>query len=148
MPWWPLAIHVRMTVARRFFAPVIGALPFALDRCSYLQAWTILYASSVTLVYTSSESGSAMAPTFVFSRHAQEELIRRNIPQALVQSVLQRPQQIVPEQSGRVAYQSQVDFGAGKLFLLRVIVAVTTEPPVVVTVYRTSKIDKYWSNEQ
>lgn len=86
-------------------------------------------------------------PDFIFSRHAKEEMARRTIPQALVESVLQSPQQIVPEQSGRVAYQSQVNFGGGKLFLLRVIVAATAEPPVVITVYRTSKISKYWSSQ-
>lgn len=84
---------------------------------------------------------------FIFSRHAKEEMERRIIPQALVEEVLQRPQQIVLEQNGRVAYQSQVDFGDGKRLLLRVIVAATAKPPVVVTVYRTSKISKYWRNE-
>lgn len=84
-------------------------------------------------------------PSFTYSRHALEELARRGIPQALVDSVLQRPQQIVPEQNGRVAYQSRVDFGGGKIFLLRAIVVGSTDPAVVVTVYRTSKIDKYWS---
>lgn len=83
-------------------------------------------------------------PAFTYSRHAQEEMVRRGIPQPLVDSVLQSPQQVVPEQNGRVAYQSQVDFGGGKIFLLRVIVVDTVDPAVVVTVYRTSKISKYW----
>lgn len=83
-------------------------------------------------------------PTFTYSRHAQEEMARRGIPQALVDAVLQNPQQVVAEQNGRVAYQSQVDFGTGKLFLLRALVVDTVDPAVVVTVYRTSKISKYW----
>jgi hypothetical protein len=33
----------------------------------------------------------------------------------------------------------------GKDYLLRAMVNEATDPPVVVTVYRTSKIDKYWS---
>ena len=81
---------------------------------------------------------------FVFSRHAREEIARRNIPQILVDSVLNNPQQIVPEYGGRVAYQSQLDFGGGRVFLLRAIVIDTIDPAVVVTVYRTSRISKYW----
>lgn len=50
----------------------------------------------------------------------------------------------VEEKRGRKAYQSQIDFGDGRIFLSRVIVADDVDPPVVVTVYRTSKIDKYW----
>ena len=69
---------------------------------------------------------------------------RRAIPLALLDSVLQHPQQVVPERGGRIAYQSQLDFGGGRIFLLRAIVDQTVDPPIVVTVYRTSKIGKYW----
>ena len=81
---------------------------------------------------------------FRLSNHAGEELPRRNIPRDLLDSVLDNPQQIVPERGGKKAYQSQLDFGGGKMFLLRAIVDDSTDPAVVVTVYRTSKIDKYW----
>lgn len=43
-----------------------------------------------------------------------------------------------------MANQSQIDFRDGRIFLFRVIVAEDVDPAVVVTVYRTSKIDKYW----
>jgi hypothetical protein len=33
---------------------------------------------------------------------------------------------------------------SGKIYLLRAIVAVDADPATVVTVYRTSKIGKYW----
>jgi hypothetical protein len=42
-------------------------------------------------------------------------------------------------------YQSRVTL-AEKPYLLRVMVDETKQPAVVVTVYRTSKIDKYWSH--
>jgi hypothetical protein len=71
-------------------------------------------------------------------------MARRKIPLDLLESVLEYPQQVVPERSGRKAYQSQVDFGAGKIFLLRAIVDDQVDPTIVVTVYRTSKISKYW----
>ncbi|WP_016879572.1 DUF4258 domain-containing protein [Chlorogloeopsis fritschii PCC 9212] len=78
------------------------------------------------------------------SRHVQEEMERRRISLSLVESVLDNPQQIIQEKEGRKAYQSQVDFGDGKIFLLRVLVADDVDPKVVITVYRTSKIEKYW----
>jgi hypothetical protein len=82
--------------------------------------------------------------TFVFSRHALDEIVRRRIPRHSVDDVLNSPQQVVDTPDGKKAYQSQLDFGSGKLFLLRVIVAFDVDPPLVVTLYRTSKINKYW----
>jgi len=57
---------------------------------------------------------------------------------------LQNPQQIVEEYGEKKAYQSQSDFGHGRIYLLRAIVRDDIDPGVVVTVYRTSKIEKYW----
>jgi len=54
---------------------------------------------------------------------------------------------VVPEYGGKKAYQSKVDFGEGKIFLLRAIVDDKVEPASVITVYRTSKISKYWRTE-
>lgn len=85
---------------------------------------------------------------FQLSRHAQEEMLLRGIPLALVESVLEHPQQIVPEYGDKEAYQSKIAFGSGKIFLLRVIVAKDVEPPEVVTLYRTTKIEKYWREAQ
>ena len=41
------------------------------------------------------------------------------------------------------AYQSKCEID-GKMFLLRVIVDDSVDPAVVVTVYRTTKVEKYW----
>ena len=71
-------------------------------------------------------------------------MVRRSIPLALLDNVMQHPHQIVPERGGKKAYQSQVDFGGGRIFLLRAIVDDNIDPAVVVTVYRTSNIRKYW----
>lgn len=81
---------------------------------------------------------------FKLSRHAQEEMKRRAIPPAFVEAVLEKPDQIVPARRGKHVYQSQFDFGSGKIFLVRAIVDDQVDPPTVVTVYRTSKIGKYW----
>jgi len=82
---------------------------------------------------------------FRFSKHAKQEMERRKISSELVESVLESPQQIISEKGKMKTYQSQIDFGGGRIFLLRVIIDDNFEPPVVVTVYRTSKIEKYWS---
>ena len=79
---------------------------------------------------------------FVLSEHARQELQRRQIPESAVSDIVQNPEQIIPERHGRVVYQSKARFD-GKLYLVRVI----AEPGSVlriVTVYRTTRIEKYW----
>jgi len=84
---------------------------------------------------------------FVLSQHAQAEMQRRQIPPDLLESVLHHPQQIVSDQRGNRVYQSILDFGGGKMFLLRAVVADALDPAVVITVYRTSQIARYWRTE-
>ena len=69
---------------------------------------------------------------------------RRGIPGETVDVILSNPDQIVEEYGDAKAYQSIMDFGTGKDYLVRVIVDDTVVPGKVITVYRTSKIDKYW----
>jgi hypothetical protein len=83
---------------------------------------------------------------FAFSRHAREEIQRRNIAESEVVAVLRQPEQVVPGHGGLQVYQSRIP-AKGKQFLLRLVVNDTVDPAVVVTVYRTSKIDKYWRSE-
>ncbi|MBI5331614.1 MAG: DUF4258 domain-containing protein [Betaproteobacteria bacterium] len=80
---------------------------------------------------------------WVLSAHAETELQRREIPFALLEQVMTSPEQIVPELRGLAAYQSRVAFPDGATYLLRAIVA-ERDPLTVVTVYRTSRIEKYW----
>jgi len=68
---------------------------------------------------------------------------RRGIPLAVVEAVLAAPAQKMPEHGDVVCYQSKVDINQ-KTYLVRVMVNETATPPKVVTVYRTSKISKYW----
>ena len=80
---------------------------------------------------------------YTISNHAREEMVRRAIPLDLVDSVLRSPEQTVPTLGDVVCCQSRVSIG-GVPFLLRVMVNASKNPPNVVTVYRTSKITKYW----
>jgi len=58
--------------------------------------------------------------------------------------VLAAPEQKVPEHGNIACYQSRVTIN-NKPYLLRVMVNETKQLPVVVSIYRTSKISKYWS---
>ena len=77
------------------------------------------------------------------SDHVREEIARRRIPLAVVESFLENPQQKVPEHGDVICYQSKIDINQ-KGYLVRVMVNETVRPARVVTVYRTSKIKKYW----
>ena len=84
---------------------------------------------------------------FRVSRHAERELLRRKIPRDLLESVLENPDQRIPQPGGKEIRQSRFEFANGKIYLLRVVVLAEKDPPVVVTVYRTSKIGKYWRSQ-
>lgn len=78
---------------------------------------------------------------FTFTPHALEQIQKRGIPLQTVLTVLNEPEQIVPAKNERSTYQSKVEMSDGD-YLLRLIV----EPDgTVVTIYLTSKIEKYWS---
>jgi len=51
---------------------------------------------------------------FEISRHAHEEIVRREIPLNIVETVLNNPQQIVEEYGNKKAYQSIIYIGTGK----------------------------------
>lgn len=62
----------------------------------------------------------------------------------VVESILNSPQQVVSDATGQKVFQSKIDFEPGKTYLVRVVMNEKSEVPVVVTVYRTSKVEKYW----
>ena len=85
--------------------------------------------------------------TYCFSLHALEEMEIRQISQATVEQVLAHPQQIIPQLPDRQIFQSIVAMpneGILKDYVIRVIVNIVKEPNLVVTVYRSSKISKYF----
>lgn len=87
-----------------------------------------------------------MSDPFVLSRHASGELVRRGISREELDLVLSEPQQIVEGYGSLVVYQSRFETG-GKTYLLRAVVNEFVTPAVVVTIYRTSKVFKYWRTE-
>ena len=82
---------------------------------------------------------------FVFTDHAMIEMARREINQEDVKAVLAGPEQTEMVRDGRAVYQAKRDMDKQpKTYILRVFVDIDRKPPYVVTVYRTSKIEKYW----
>ena len=79
---------------------------------------------------------------FVFSEHARQQLVRRGIEESLVGEVLAEPDERLEVRSGRVVLQSELAMDS-KTYMVRVVVDIDESPAVVVTAYRTGKIDKY-----
>lgn len=84
---------------------------------------------------------------YVLTPHAVEEMQRRGVSREVVAQVLAAPDQRVVVRPGRVVCQSKVLFETGTVYLVRVFVDVDCDPADVVTVYRTSRVEKYWSVE-
>ena len=96
-----------------------------------------------------SAEGIARVFEFRISAHAWGEMARRGISQSDVASVLNAPDQAFWVRPPRALYQSVFVTGCPtRQFLLRVVVDLDRRPPVVVTAYRTSRVEKYWRSEQ
>jgi hypothetical protein len=80
------------------------------------------------------------------TRHAIVEIERRGIEKTVLLRVLAAPEQRYTLRPGREVLQSRISFG-GKAYLVRVFVDVDRQPANIVTIYRTSKIEKYWRAE-
>jgi hypothetical protein len=83
----------------------------------------------------------------VLSEHARTQAARRGLSEEAVLGVARSPEQRLAVRPGREVRQSRIAAPAGStLYLVRVVVDSGPEADTVVTVYRTSKIDKYWSS--
>jgi hypothetical protein len=79
---------------------------------------------------------------FDISRHAAEQLILRNISEETIKQVLHCPDTAIPDVAGVTVFQKIVK-DKNIAYLYRVFVNTGKRPPLVVTAYKTSKIDKY-----
>jgi len=68
---------------------------------------------------------------------------RRGIGREVVLQVMSGPEQTIDVRPGRVVMQSRTT-QEGRVYLVRVFVDMDRHPAEVVTVYRTSKVSKYW----
>jgi len=69
----------------------------------------------------------------------------RNISDDTVKKILDEPEQII-EEKGKKIYQSIIETKTQK-HLLRVFVNVERNPNIVITVYKTSNIKKYYESK-
>ena len=82
------------------------------------------------------------------SNHAREQMKERGITEEMVLGIISSPQQTIPQGLEKMIYQSVKYFEEEKRnFLVRVFVNIIKQPNLVITVYRTSKIEKYWQDE-
>jgi len=84
------------------------------------------------------------------SAHAKFQIKRRRISEDVLDTILKAPEQVIDSISGRKILQSRFSFseeGETRQYLVRVVVDSRAEIPKVLTVYRTSKIEKYWREE-
>ena len=73
---------------------------------------------------------------------------RRRIERELVEEVVGNPHQEIPSRKNKIILQSRyLNNFENKEMLLRVIGRRTGKEFLVITVYSTSKIDKYWQEE-
>lgn len=87
-----------------------------------------------------------MSGEITISEHASEQSSRRGLSDSTVLEVARAPEQRVVVRPGREIRQSRITMPAeGKLYLVRVVVDIGPQTQTVVTAYRTSRIDKYWS---
>ncbi len=82
------------------------------------------------------------------SKHAREQMKKRGISEEMVFEIVQSPDQEISEYFDKKIYQSIKYFEKDKKeFLVRVFVNIIKQPNLVITVYRTTKIEKYWQDE-
>jgi hypothetical protein len=73
---------------------------------------------------------------------------RRGIPKEKVYEIIESHEQEQLIREGRKVYQARRREGdPPRIYLYRVFVDIDRSPVEVVTVYRTSKVDKYWRTE-
>jgi len=83
----------------------------------------------------------------IFSKHAEEQLSRRSLERNVVEAIVLKPDQIVEDENDDAVsiYQAIVK-DDDIVFLYRVFVNTKVEPNVIVTVYKTTKIEKYYES--
>lgn len=82
---------------------------------------------------------------YVVTPHAELEMKRRGINRNAVESIIKNPEQRINVRKGRIVLQSRISMDVPeKTYLVRVFVDMDRFPAEVITVYKTSKISKYW----
>ena len=83
---------------------------------------------------------------YIVTEHTKKRLKKRNIDISELMDCLKRPDQITLGKKGRLIYQKKLPLN-GKRKLLRVVVIRNKDLVKAISIYKTSKFDKYWKKE-
>ena len=82
---------------------------------------------------------------YVFSRHSLEQIELRNISKKQVMEILINPDEVL-DFNGKRVYQSVV-ISQERKYLIRIFVNSYAKPMKIITVYKTSNINKYYEGK-
>jgi len=86
--------------------------------------------------------------SWIIKEHAFFQMSRRQIDRDIVKSVLENFESSEEVREGRWLYQKRISLGEPpKIYLFRVFVDIDKTPAEVVTVYKTSRIKKYFKED-
>jgi hypothetical protein len=80
----------------------------------------------------------------IFSKHAEEQMLRRGIARKTVMFVISQPEEILVDDKDVTVtiFQSLIKEN-NQWFLLRIFINKSKVPHEIITLYKTSKIQKY-----
>ena len=85
----------------------------------------------------------------IFSDHALFEINRRKIEKYIIENILNNPNQKIHSKKHRIIIQGKyLNEHQNKEMLLRVIGEEKNDIFYIISVYKTSKIEKYWMKEK
>ena len=79
---------------------------------------------------------------YIFSNHAEEQFALRGISLDMVKQIMVDPDRVIDEEPCKQIYQSVI-LEYHKKHLYRIFVNICKTPAVIITGYKTSKIEKY-----
>jgi len=79
---------------------------------------------------------------FTYSKHSLEQIKRRNIPKSIVNTIINHPDKAISSEKCVKIFQKKI-IENKKKYLYRVFVNICKAPFLIITVYKTSKSEKY-----
>jgi hypothetical protein len=85
-----------------------------------------------------------MLKPIIWTKHAAQNLVDREIERSVVEKAIRQPEQSIPEIPDRqILMRRYQDALLKKEMLIRVVVAETKTTITVITIYKTSQIGRY-----
>ncbi|MBU1125433.1 MAG: DUF4258 domain-containing protein [Candidatus Omnitrophica bacterium] len=100
------------------------------------------------MIHFDRENKSNGVRSITWLRHARDRLAERGIDEAIVLEALKKPDQVIHSAGQKIIHKAYRDSQSQKEYLLRIFVDEYAGTQVIRTVYRTSKISKYWRKKK